>query len=460
MIAESALIAWIILSLVLFATMPPLRTFLLTYIVGLLFLPVQWRDQGVIILTQSLRLDKLAACHIGAVLGTLAFAPQVLRRYRFHWIDAAYGVVVVGMFATSLVNGLGPKDGLSNSVDNMRIFLPVLILSRLYITTVGELHQAMRAVIGGAFVYAFICMAEFRLAPQSHNLVYGYFQHDFAQFMRDGHFRPVGFLRHAIELSAFMGTSAALALWLWHKNLLKPLWGLVPGAAVVVTLLIGLACTLTFSGYAAFLICVGALGLGTLVRSRWVLVILPVAAIVWMGGRYTNAIDANTLLQLAKWVSPERAASLQYRLDAERANFAAASENLMLGKSATNGVAKDTEGRMIMAVDAWWMITLDFFGLVGLAGWYVVWSAGLIVAFVRWKTLTPDLRTLALVVSVMVGAQFIDFLFNAFPSIFLLMLNAGLVSAIQRYKPVKIQRRPVPVQMSVESSEVPGAALQ
>ncbi len=393
--------------------------------------------RGSIVLSQSLRIDKLAACNIGALLGTIIFAGHVFKRYRFHWVDAAYGVIVVGMFLTSLTNGLGPKDGLSNSVDNLRAFLPVLILSRLYIVTVGDLHQAMRAIIGGAFVYAFICVGEFRLAPQSHNIVYGYFQHSFDQFMRYDHFRPVGFLRHAIELSFFMGTSTALAGWLWHKKLFKPLWGMIPDWVVLCALLGGLACTLTFSGYAAFLICVGMLGLGTMVRSRWMLVVLPVIAIGWMGGRYTNVIDAESLLRLARWFDPARAASLQYRLDAEHANLSAASESLILGKSASNGVARSENGRMLMAVDAWWMITLVFFGIVGLAGWYVVWSAGLITAFVRWKTLTPDFRTLAMVVSIMVGAQFFDFLFNAFPSIFLMILNVGMVSAIQRYKPAR-----------------------
>jgi hypothetical protein len=449
-IAELALILWIVISVLLFATLRPLRAFLLTYMIGMLVLPVEISTAtgyiGSIAFTQSLRIDKLAACNLGAVLGTLFFNAQLFRRYRFHWIDAAYGFILVGMFLTSIMNGQGAKDGFSNSIDNLRAYLPLLILSRLYITSVNDLYQAMRALIGGAFLYAFICVAEFRLAPQLHNIIYGYFPHGFEQFVRYDHFRPLGFFRHAIELSFFMGTATALACWLTFKGLLKPLWGLVPAWAVVGALLVGLACTLTFSGYAAFLICVTIFALFQLLRSRWMLLVLPLLAMGWMAGRYTQVIDTDSLLRAASWFDPARAASLQYRLDADRINLNAASQNLLLGKSAANGVVRSDDGRMVMAVDAWWMITLVFFGIVGLGGWYAVWSAGLLTAFVRWKQLTPDLQTLSVAVAILIGAQFMDFLFNDFPSVFLLMLNAGLISAVQRFEPARALRRVMPMQ--------------
>jgi hypothetical protein len=451
-IADLAIILWIFISVVLFAMLPPLRAFLLTYMIGMLVLPVEvstgYGYLGSIDITQSLRIDKLAACNIGALLGTMLFAPHVFRRYRFHWIDAAYGVILAGMFATSIMNGQGAKDGISNSVDNLRAYLPVLILSRLYITSVGDLYQAMRALIGGAFLYSFLCVAEFRLAPQTHNLIYGYFPHAFDEFVRYDHFRPLGFFRHAIELSFFMGTATGLACWLWFKGLLKPLWGMVPAWAVVGAMLVGLACTLTFSGYAAFLICVAMFGISQIVSGRWVMLLLPLIAIVWMAGRYTNAIDAGSLLHLANWFDPARGASLEYRLEAERVNLSAASQSFVFGKSAANGVVRAEDGRVVMAVDAWWMITLVFFGIIGLAGWYAVWSAGLITAFIRWKQLTPDFQTLSIAVAILIGAQFFDFLFNAFPSVFLMILNVGLIGAIQRFQPVRFVRRVMPAEMA------------
>jgi hypothetical protein len=345
--------------------------------------------------------------------------------------------VVVGMFLTSLTNGLGAKDGLSNGVDNLRAFLPVIVLTRMHITSVSDLYTAMRAVIGGALVYSLICAAEFRYAPQLHKMVYGYFQHSFDQFMRYDHFRPAGFLRHAIELSFFMGTTAALAAWLWIKGMLKSMWGL-PGWAVVGALVAGLALTMTFSGYAAFLICCTIFGASLLLRTRWILIVLPLLAIGWMAGRYFNVIDASSLLEAAKYVDPQRSESLEYRLEAEQLNLVSASESLLLGKSAQEAIAVHDDGSVVMAVDAWWLVTFTFYGLVGLGGWYLVWSAGLISALFKWRRLTPDFRILSIAVAVLIGAQFVDFLFNSFPSVLLLILDMGLVSAVQNFKPMPV----------------------
>ncbi|HUO09773.1 MAG TPA: hypothetical protein VM008_15820 [Phycisphaerae bacterium] len=439
MVAEIAIVLWILASLVLFALLPPLRAFLLTYVVGILFLPVELHSGvdyvGSIAISQSLHIDKLAACNIGVLFGTIFFAPHLITRFRFHWVDAVYLAVVVGMFLTSLTNGLGAKDGLSNGVDNLRAFLPVIVLTRMHITSVTDLYQAMRALIAGALVYSVICIIEFRFAPQLHRMVYGYFQHSFDQFMRYDHFRPAGFLRHAIELSFFMGTTAALAAWLWFKGMLRSMWGL-PGWAVAAALVFGLTLTMTFAGYAAFLICCTMFGASLLLRTRWILVILPMLAIGWMAGRYFNVIDASSLLQAAAYLDPHRSESLEYRLEAERLNLVSASESLLLGKSAQQAIAVHDDGSVVMAVDAWWLVTFTFYGLVGLGGWYLVWSAGLLSAFFKWRQLTPDVRILSIAVAVLIGAQFIDFLFNSFPSVLLLILDMGLVGAVQHYKPM------------------------
>lgn len=440
MVAQVALILWIFISIALFAVLSPLRAFLLTYIIGYLVLPVEVANAsgftGTIYISQSLRIDKLTSCNIGALLGTAIFAPYLFARFRLLWVDIAYVVVTIGVFLTSLVNGLGAKDGLSQGTELFRLYLPLMVLARIHLTTASELYEAMRAVVGGAFLYAILAVAEWRLSPFSHGLLYGYFQHSFDQFMRYSHFRPVGFLRHALEMSFFLGTSTVLAAWLWYRKLLTPLWGVIPAWGVVLTIALGLACTLTYSGYAACLIAGGILSLLVLARSRWLLVVLPIFAIIWMAGRYSNQIDASLLLRTANYFDPGRSLSLEYRLEAERRHLDDVSHNLLLGKGGMNGIAGDDQGGIILAVDAWWLIQIVFFGLVGIIGWYGVWGASIVDSVRRWHDLTPDLQTLAAIICVMVGAQFIDFLFNSFPSPFLFMLDMGLLSTLRFYRPV------------------------
>jgi hypothetical protein len=462
LVAQITLILWIFVSIALFAAFAPLRAFLLTYAIGYLVLPVEVGTHqgftGTVWISQSIRIDKLTSCNIGAVLGTAIFAPQLFSRFRFHWVDIAYAVVTAGVFLTSMVNGLGAKDGLSQGVELFRQFFPLMVLSRIYLTSASELYEAMRTVVAAGFLYSFVAVAEWRLSPFIHNLFYGYFQHSFDQFMRHNFFRPVGFLRHAIEMSFFLGTGTALAAWLWHRKLLTPLWGVIPGWVVMLVIGFGLAVTMTYSGYGAFLIMAGMLGLLLLVRSRWVLLVLPVCAILWMGGRFTNQIDATTLLNAVSYLNQTRSESLEYRLESEELHLKDASDHLFLGKGSIKGIVREDHGNILLAVDAWWLIQMAFFGLVGVGGWYCVWGAGIVDSWRRWHEMTPDLQTLAAATSVMLGAQFIDFLFNAFPSPFLFILNMGLLSTLRFYRP-QAQAYPQGIRMDELEMVPQGASM-
>ncbi|MCL2639388.1 MAG: O-antigen ligase family protein, partial [Phycisphaerales bacterium] len=385
---------------------------------------------------QSLRIDKIAACHIGAILGTLLFAPHVLRRFRFQWVDLMFGIVLTGAFATSILNNLGSKEGLSLVVNAIRGYLPLLVLARIYITSFASLLQAMRFIVGGALIYAMICVLEWRLSPQLHTWIYGYFQHSFDEFMRYNRFRPAGFVRHAIELSSFMAMAAVLTGWLAWKKMFRPLWGFVPAGAVLTTILIGLAVTMTVSGYAEFLLSAFVLTGLLIFRTRWVLWILPLIAIVWIAGRGTGMFDAVWLVDMTKRFNPERAASVQYRLESEQLNLDLASRHWLFGQGARHGAVRKSDGEFVLALDAQWLINLVFFGIVGLAGWFMLWAWAIVETTRRWRRISPQGQALAAVVCVLVGAQFIDFLFNDFPSWLLLILNIGLISAMQHERSV------------------------
>ncbi|HVX84433.1 MAG TPA: hypothetical protein VH253_06420 [Phycisphaerae bacterium] len=426
----------------MFAFLRPTRAFLLSYVIGLLVLPVEvaTRDGfvGSIVFTQSLRIDKLTACHVGVLIGSIIFAPHVYKRLRFMWVDALFAVVAVGLFATSMTTGLGPKDGLSVAMESVRRFLPLLVFTRLFITSAGEMYEAMRVIVGAGVVYAVPCLLEWRLSPQLHRLIYGYFPHSFSQFARYGFFRPLVFMDHAIEVSGFMGMAAALACWLQFKGLLKrPLWDFLPGWGCIAAIVLGLITTMTFSGIGEFALAIGVFALFHYTRSRWVLWLLPAAAIVWMGGRYFNVLDASGLLRLTSSVDAARSDSLEYRLRSERDHLDAVRSHVLFGAGAQQGNVGEGDR---MAVDEWWMIQLCYYGVVSLAGWYMIWCAAIWKSFRHWKRLTPDLQTLAAATAILLGMQFIDFLFNSFPSMFLLILDVGMVVAIGNYLPTRARR--------------------
>jgi len=437
---------WVMISASFFAFMPALRAFLLTYMVGLLVLPVGWMDEGIIVFTNSVQIDRITACHLGALIGTLLFAADKFRHYRFDKFDLIYCISTVSIFTTSCLTGTGPYDGLSNAVNHLRLFAPTIILAKCYITTTSDLNAALRAMIGGAVVYSLVAVIEFRLSPQLHRLLYGYFQHTFVQAMRFDSFRPYGALRHAIEFSFFMATSLLAASWLTYKKMMKPLWGWLPAWAVICCLSVGLLCTLTFAGYAIFVAGVMILGMVVVTRSRWVLWILPVIVALWVCGRWTQTIDASSLLNLTKQISNQRSESLDYRIQAENSVLDEARNHAWFGAGPAYALVNSDHGDFVRAVDANWIIRALYYGLIGLVTWDLLWAAAIYTAWRYYRKMPEETRTLATVIAVMLGLHLVDFLFNDFASTFLLILDMGVLSvashATRARAPVRFMAAP------------------
>lgn len=426
MISQLALIAWIIAGASLFMLTTPTRAFILAYAIGILVLPVERLNagEGVIYITYSLRIDKYIACHLAVLIGTVAFCPHVLSRFRLGLIDAVFGVLLLGAVVTSLVNGTGAKDGFSSAVMHLTGFYPAMVFARMYVTTLSELHTVMRTLVGAAVIYGVICIAEARLSPQLHRLVYGYFQHAFAQFMRYGWFRPAGMMRHAIEVSFFMGTAAVIAVGLTARKMFPPLWGMIPGWAVVGWLLISLFMTFTVSGYIAFLAGAGMLWALLATQKRAFLLVLPCVSVVWMLLRYFGEIDADSIINFVAKFDVARAESLSYRLNAEAVYLFNSDLNPLFGGGTS------IVGRGKPAVDAFWLINLGFYGWVGLLCWLVIWASGIVALYRYWPKLNQMERTLCAIGCAAIAPVFIDYLVNSFPSHLLMILTVGLATVI------------------------------
>lgn len=426
MISQLALIAWIIMGASLFMLTTPTRAFILVYTIGILVLPVEQirSGQGFIALTYSLRIDKYMACHLAVLIGTIMFCPHVLSRFKFGLIDAIFGIMLAGIFASALVNRGDAKTGVADAVSNLLGFYPAIIFARMYVTNLSELNTVMRTIIGGAVVYGLIVLIEVRFSPQIHRLMYGYFQHSFSQFVRYGFFRPAGMLRHAIELAFFMGTALVMAAGLSYRRMFPPLWGMFPGWMVVGWLGLTLAATFTVSGYLAFFAGAGVLVMLQMTRKRAWLLALPSLALLWMVLRYFGEIDANSIIRLASMVNKERGESLSYRLSAEAYYLFEGNLNPIIGGG--TGIV----GNGKPAVDAFWLVQIGFYGWLGLLCWLALWMSGIVVLYRKWNFLGSAERYFCSVACAAVAPMFIDFLFNGFPSHFLMITTTGVATAV------------------------------
>ena len=413
--------AWIPLVLALFAFLRPIHAVLTSFLVAWLFLPMAgYTIQGLPDYT------KMSATCYGILLAAFIFDFQRLLSFRPHWLDFPMAAVCLIPILSGVSYGWGLYDGLSGSLNKMVTWGLPYLLGRLYFRSGAELRVLAVSVIIGGLVYVPLVLYEMRMSPQLHNLAYGFHQHNFAQTMRGGGWRPMVFMQHGLAVATFMWSAAMLAWIGWRSRELRHVLG-VPMAAVAVGLvLISLACRST----GASVLGLAALGVYECWRLGWKfpaigLILVPVT---WALMRTVGSFSGEILVTAAETVfSESRAGSLLTRLHSEAGVWELSQNHLLFGTNRFIYAGQKTaEGWPIIA-DALWVIMLCCYGVVGLACWLAAQTLAPLLVLLKlrsktWQVINPAL----LVATVLVVATWtIDSLLNAMLNpLFLLMLGA------------------------------------
>ena len=114
---------------------------------------------------------------MGAVLfdGVRVFA------FRPKWYDVPTIIVCITPFFSSITNGLGVYDGLSQVFGACTTWGVPYLLARVYYSDVAGSRDLAFVILIGCLVYVPLCLIEVRLSPQLNLWLYGYHQHSFAQ---------------------------------------------------------------------------------------------------------------------------------------------------------------------------------------------------------------------------------------------------------------------------------------
>jgi len=357
-----AMFGWIPVCVALFTVLPARRAVMVCFLGGWLLLPVASYD-----LPSLPAYTKLSAASFGALLGVLIFDPNALRNYRFSPLDLPMLAWCVAPFFSSITNGLGPYDGVSESLaQTIRWGVPFLI-GRLYFTSPAALRELAIGVFIAGLLYMPLCLWEIRMSPQLHRVVYGYPPHAFSMSVRFGGFRPTVFTQHGLALGMFLTAASLSGLWLWKTGALRsvhkvPMWMLVPAL---------LATTVLAKSFGAIALLVG--GIGALLSVRWLrtplaVVLVALAPSAYMAARSVGGWDAQTLVQGARAVQEERAQSLEFRLRNEDMLVDKALQKPVFGWGGwgRSRVYDDT-GRDISITDGLWVLALGMNGVFGLA---------------------------------------------------------------------------------------------
>ena len=128
------LLAWIPICASLFTFMRPVRALTIACLVGWLLLPV-----FTVPVEGFWDLDKIVATNAGIALGAALFCSRRLRGFKVTTADLALVLFLAGVCITSVVNGLGIRDGLSSASQKFFYFGIPFWLGRMFVRTRSDL---------------------------------------------------------------------------------------------------------------------------------------------------------------------------------------------------------------------------------------------------------------------------------------------------------------------------------
>ena len=379
--------------------------------------------------------SKNTAATLGIILGTFLFSPHHLLKFRPRWFDLPMLLWCFSGLASSLQNGLGLYDGLSESLNQIvRWGLPYLV-GRLYLGDPESLRYFAVAMVIGGLAYVPPCLWEIQMSPQLMHDIYGIGTWG---GMRLGGFRPNVFFKTGLELGLWMTAASLAGWWLWRCGTIKKIGRFSFGSLLLPALL---GTTILCRSTGALVLLAGGvltLWLSIRFRTRWLLTALLLVGPVYVAIRVPNLWSGQQAVDLATaLVGEERAQSLEYRFNSENLLAQRALEQPIFGWGGwdRNVVFLDDDheyrdaNHMVM-MDGLWIITLGTKGFFGLTLLYLALITPAALFIRRFPVrLWNDPRVAAgSLATTLLGLYIVDCLMNGFPNITYVTLAGGLIS--------------------------------
>ena len=412
--ANIALAVYVLIAAFIMIDRNNARGFSIAVFLGLLTLP-QATDLELPGLLPDL--GKTEAIGLGIFLGTVVFHVDALLRFRPRPSDALLVLLLIGAAVTSHTNELGIYDGLSAALSVVLDFVLLVFLARVHLSGPRALRTFLITLVWASVLYAPLALWEWRMSPQIHTTLYGYFQHRFIQFGRGGFYRPVVCFAHALRLARFFALAAFLAAFPLRRELARsgPL-----GNLVFLVPLGGLLLSMSPGPYLLFMSFCGLYW--GFMNYRRLLYLVPGLGIVYIALVLLGHNPLYGAVDIVAMVSQDRAQSLQYRLDALQEYREPMLEQPWFGQGGWG------RGRTRRATDSTYLVETLRFGLVGsslLFGWWL-WTMHIGLRLsnrTRGTGFSPIAWAISVVTALCILASFID---NALAS-HVLLIACGLV---------------------------------
>ena len=363
--AYLTLLAWPIISIVLYTKYPVIAATFWTIVGGYLLLPVGVEFDFPFIPP----LDKKSIPAIMAFIGCRYIAKHKIKFLPLPGIERKLILLLfLGSVATVLTNGepvvesgryipgLSFHDTLSTVIFQWLMLIPFIIGIQI-IKTHEDQVQLLRLIVIAGLWYSLLIIFEIRMSPQLHNWVYGFFPNSWGQQLRYGGFRPVVFLGHGLWVSIFLFTVFGSIVSL---SRLKLQTFLIPNKVILsyffILLILSKGLGAIILGLTLFL-CVMS------VKHIWILkgsIILALIAMSYPLLCIADLFPHQQLIDLIGSLDISRAESLKYRFDQEIMLLDRAKEKLMFGWGGW-----DRNRLEDSVTDGYWIILVGKYGLIG-----------------------------------------------------------------------------------------------
>lgn len=240
-------------------------------------------------------------------------------------------------------------------------WLCIWALAREFLNDEAGLRQLVRALVVAFLWYSIGMLYEVRMSPQLHIKIYGFFQHNFDQMMRQGGFRPIMFLEHGLWVAILTSMSMMLAIVLarssegderrrWYRAAayLGVVLFLCKSIAALVYAVVLTPFLLRWSG-------------AKLVRIAMVISVLVMSYPVL---RTLDLVPTDAIVGYIQTQSAERAQSIEFRFDNEDMLLARAMERPLFGWGIwqRNGIFDPITGKRVSVTDGLWVILMGVGG--------------------------------------------------------------------------------------------------
>ena len=427
-----SLFGWIPFVLWLFRKYEPRKASLIGFVLAWCFLPnYSYKIPAIP------ALDKLNAACYGILLGCYLYDKKSFKNLKCYWVDLPMIALCSVSFFSSVTNGLGAYDGLSETLSTTARYGFPYLVGRIYFTRFPALRDLAEAVFFAGLLYAPFCLYESKMSPQLHQFVYGFRTFGFTQVVRLGGFRPVVFMEHGLMTGMWMSSALLCGLWLILFKCIRPtLLGYPIKAWLGLQTVATLFCR-SSGALILFVIGSGILFAATRLRLKVMLLILLIVPLLYVGTRATGAWDGKNVVAKFAQISEERAQSLDFRF---------VNENILVEKALMRPIVGwggwgrsrvyDEEGKDVSVTDGLWIILFGTKGFVGLGGFLgaMLLPGVLFLWRTRNKPWTlPHLAPVALLCT-LVGLSTIDNLLNAMYNPLFLIIAGGVGGCMAEYR--------------------------